>query len=302
MTRTTDPELVAERLLRSSARVSFDPMTEIDWSVPVDKDRYAARPDRVSLYGTPLWDRLTDEQRKELSRQEIASVASTGIWFEAILMQMLIRHAYERDPSTSHVQYAYTEIGDECRHSVMFARFIGMLGAPHYRRDPLARFLGRVLASVSNDALTFAGTLFVEELLDQMQREALTDDSLEALTREVARIHVTEEARHMRFAREEVIRQWSRRGRLSMAYSRLLLGITAYFAATRLIDPRCYAAVGLDPRQARRAARRNPHWRESKTWFARKAVQTFTEARLMGGPGMYFWRKAGLLPPAPASA
>ena len=31
-----------------------------------------------SLYGTALWGRMTDEQKLELSRQELASVASTG--------------------------------------------------------------------------------------------------------------------------------------------------------------------------------------------------------------------------------
>lgn len=295
MSPTATPEQVAERLLRSSAKLSFDPLTEIDWSVPVDSSRYAASPKRSSLYGTPFWDQLTEDQRKELSRQEVASIASTGIWFEAILMQMLLQHVYERDPSTSHVQYAYTEIGDECRHSVMFAKFTAALGAPPYRRDRLARVLGRLLTRIANEQITFAGTLFVEELLDQMQREAIADPALEPLTRQVARIHVTEEARHMRFAREEVIRFWQRRSWLSMAHSRLLLALAAYFATTRLINPACYAAVGLDPKQARKAARRNPYWRASTTWWARKAVETFTEARLMGGPGMYLWRKAGLL-------
>jgi hypothetical protein len=290
-----DREEVAGRLLRSSARLSYDPMTAIDWTAPVDLDRYASKPERSSLYGTPLWDRLTEEQRKELSRQEIASIATAGIWFEAILMQMLIRHAYDRDPATSHVQYAYTEIADECRHSVMFAKFIGKLGAPRYRPDPVARVLGKVFKSMSNGPLTFAGTLFVEELLDQMQREAIADESLEPLTRTVARIHVTEEARHMRYARDELPRVWMKHGRVSKAYSRFMLGLIAYFATTRLIHPECYARVGLDPAEARRAARNNPHWRASTTWFARKAVATFTEAGLIGGPSTYLWRKAGLI-------
>jgi hypothetical protein len=104
--RPTDREDIAQRLLRSSAKASYDPRCEIDWDRSVDPDRYAIPPHRVSLYGTPLWDQLTEAQRKELSRQEVASTAGVGIWFEAILMQMLIRHAYDRDPTTSHVQYS----------------------------------------------------------------------------------------------------------------------------------------------------------------------------------------------------
>jgi P-aminobenzoate N-oxygenase AurF len=293
--RPTDREDIAQRLLRSSAKASYDPLTEIDWERPVGKDNYAMPPHRVSLYGTPLWDGLTEAQRKELSRQEIASIANIGIWFETILMQMLIRHAYDRDPTTSHVQYSYTEIGDECRHSVMFAKFIQKMGAPHYRLDPAARSLGRVFKAISNGPLTFSAALFVEELLDQMQREAMADERIDPLTRAVARLHVTEEARHMRYAREELIRDWPRRGPVTRAYSRLVLAVVAAISSDRLVHPGCYARVGLDPEQARRAARRNPHWRASKTWFARQAVETFTAAGMLSGPARYIWRKAGLI-------
>ncbi len=295
--RATDREDIARRLLRSSAKASHDPLIEIDWTAPLDEDRYAIPPHRISLYGTPLWDRLTDVQRKELSRHEVASIACVGIWFETILMQMLIRHAYDRDPTTSHVQYSYTEIADECRHSVMFARFVTKMGAPHYRLDPLSRFLGRVFKATSSGPLTFSAALFVEELLDQMQRESMADHQIEPFTRAVARIHVIEEARHMRYARDELLRDWPHRGVLTRAWSRIVLALVACTAAGRLVNPRCYAHIGLDPREARRAARRNPHWRASKAWFAREAVETFAAAGLLAGPARYIWQLAGLIGP-----
>ncbi|HEY2638343.1 MAG TPA: diiron oxygenase [Streptosporangiaceae bacterium] len=293
--RPTEREGIAERLLRSSATASFDPLTEIDWTVPLDESRFAIPPHRVSLYGTPLWDRLTDAQRKELSRHEVASIACVGIWFETILMQMMVRHAYDRDPTTSHVQYAYTEIADECRHSVMFARFVRKMGAPYYRPDRLGQLLGRVFKATSNGPLTFSAALFVEELLDQMQREAMADGQIEPFTRAVARIHVVEEARHMRYAREELIRDWPQRSATTRAWSRIVLALVAYTAAERLVSPACYAQVGLNPRAARRVARRNPHWRTAKTAFARQAVETFAAVGLISAPASHIWRKAGLM-------
>lgn len=293
--RHTDREVIAGRLLLSSARASHDPLTEIDWDAPVDTGRYGMPPHRVSLYGTALWDQLTEAQRRELSRQEVASIACIGIWFEAILMQMLIRHAYDRDPTTSHIQYAYTEIADECRHSVMFAKFVGKMGAPHYRLPPLPHALGRLFKATSNGPLTFSGALFVEELLDQAQREAMADETIEPLTRAVSRIHVTEEARHMRYAREELIRVWPERSPLARAHSRIVLALVAAISMAHLIHPDCYTSVGLDPKQARRAASRNPHWRASKAWLARQAVETFTAAGLISGLSERIWRRAGLL-------
>lgn len=99
----------------------------------------------------------------------------------------------------------------------------------------------------------------------------------------------------MRYAREELIRDWPRRGPVTRAYSRLVLAVVAAISSDRLVHPGCYARVGLDPKQARRAARRNPHWRASKTWFARQAVETFTAAGMLSGPARYIWRMAGLI-------
>jgi len=101
----------------------------------------------------------------------------------------------------------------------------------------------------------------------------------------------------MRYAREELIRDWPRRGALTRAYSRVALALVALHATERLVHPDCYRRVGLDPRLARRVAARNPHWRASKTWFARQAVETFTAAGLMSRTARHFWRKAGLIDP-----
>lgn len=293
--RLTDREDIAKRLLRGSAKTSFDPLVEIDWEADVDPDMWAIRPERISLYGTYLWDRLTDAERKELSRLEVASVATIGIWFETILMQMLVRHAYRNDPTTHHVQYAYTEIADECRHTVMFAKMVGKLGWEAHRLDPVTYHLGRLFKAIAHGPLIFAGALFVEEVLDQLQREAVPDERILPLVRSVARIHVVEEARHMRYAREEFQRDWVTRGPVNRAYSRVVLGVVAYYSATRLINPKVYARVGLDPDEAAAVARANPHWIGTKTWAARKVVATLGTAGAVSGLGRYFWRKGGLL-------
>ena len=55
------PGGVAGRLLRSSARHSYDPEVDIDWSAPIDPTLWGMQPERMSLYGTHLWDRMTEE-------------------------------------------------------------------------------------------------------------------------------------------------------------------------------------------------------------------------------------------------
>src|SRR3954468_568841 len=91
-----DREQVAERLLESSRKHSFDPDTELDWDAPFADDKWFWPPELVSLYDTPMWRRMSEEQQRNLARLEAASLASLGIWFEIILIQLLARHIYDK--------------------------------------------------------------------------------------------------------------------------------------------------------------------------------------------------------------
>jgi P-aminobenzoate N-oxygenase AurF len=290
-----DREVTAQRLLKTSAKHSYDPAVEIDWDAPLAPDRYFLDPHRSSLYGTPLWDRMSEEQRIALTKHELASFYNMGIWFETILMQMLIRHVYDRPKGSAHSRYAYTEIADECRHSVMFSRAAEKFDGSDYNPGWFVNHLGRLLKTTSTNTLTFGGAIYVEEILDALQREQMADESLQPIVQKVSWIHVVEEARHIRYAREELQRQWPRLGLLGRAYSRFILALVVYFSTTRLIDPKVYAAVGLDPDEAVAAAAANPHWRQTKQWAARKVVDFFTELGLIGGPWKWLWRRAGVM-------
>jgi hypothetical protein len=226
---------------------------------------------------------MTDEQRVELSRQELASVASTGLWFEIILIQMLTRWAYHRDPQDPRTQYALTEIGDETRHIVMFAKAIQRLGAPTYRPRRLVHQLARVYKATATGPALFAPVLVAEEITDRLQRETVNDETVHPLVRMVNRIHVVEEARHVRFAREEVARQMARIGPVGKVVSNVTSAVVAAFVADSLISPEVYARVGLDPGEAVRAARANPNWHESRRWMAEK-IMTFLDEQ-----GMLTW-------------
>ncbi|MCF0096381.1 diiron oxygenase [Micromonospora sp. NPDC049114] len=294
---TAEPQgaAVAERLLTSSLRTSYDPVVEIDWDAPHTPGAYWLPPHRSSLYGTPLWSGLSEEQRIELTKHEVASAASAGLWFETILMQMLIRHYYDADPTSPRAQYALTEVADECRHSIMFGRLIEAMGCPVYRADPLDHLLGRFLKATASGPRMYAAILVAEEILDAFQREIMVDESLQPLIRMVSRIHVVEEARHVRFARDELARQVAAAGPVGMAYARLLVGRAAHSIANRLVHPDAYAAVGIPPAVGRAAARANPHWQATLRWSAARVHDHLAGVGLVGGPGRRLWARAGLI-------
>jgi len=290
-----DRSQTATRLLRSSASHSYDPEVEIDWDAPLRPDALFVPERRSSLYGTPMWDAMTPEQRRTLTRHEVASIASLGVWFETILMQLLLREYYKQDPTTPHAQYALTEVADECRHSVMFGRMIEKLGCPVYRVGAFDNGLGKFIAATATGPRMYAAILIAEEILDALQREAAADETVQPLVRMVSRIHVIEEARHVRYAREELARQVRAAGRKRLAYDRLVIARAAYLTGRRLIAPEVYRSVGIEPRAGARAARENPHFQETMRWAGEKIVAYLRDLDLIGGPGLALWRRSGLL-------
>jgi len=72
----------------------------------------------------------------------------------------------------------------------------------------------------------------------------------------VSRIYVIEEARHVRYAREELARQVRAAGKRRLAFDRLVIARAAYLTGRRLIAPEVYRAVGIDPAVGRRAVNR----------------------------------------------
>jgi hypothetical protein len=285
--------MTADRLLRASAEHSYDPDVEIDWDAPLADDLYFVPPHRSSLYGTPLWDALSEQQRITLTRHEASSIAGLGIWFETILMQLLIRSYYRDDPTTASSQYALTEVADECRHSVMFGRMIDKLDTPVYRPDGVNAALGKWIAATGTGPRMYAAILICEEILDTLQREAMVSEQVQPLVRMVSRVHVVEEARHVRFARDELASSVRAAGRARLAFDKVVIGRAAYLCGTRLIHPAVYRSVGIDPAAGRRAAWANPHYRETLRWAGERVVAYLSSLDLVSGP---LWRMSGLLP------
>lgn len=271
----------AARLLGSSSKNSYDPELDIDWDAPVDLEMKYLPCERVSLFGTPLWERMTEEQRRELSRQELASIASTGLWFEIILIQMLARWAYHQDPQDPRTQYALAEIGDETRHIMMFAKSIARMDAPTYRPHPAIHHIARIYKATAKGPTLFAPVLVAEEILDRLQRETMGDEEIHPLVRMVNRIHVVEEARHVRFAREEVARQMRDLGPVAKVISNLVTALVAAFVTASIINPDVYEQVGLDRAEAIKAARSNEHYAASRRWMGEKIMAFLSEQGLV---------------------
>lgn len=282
-------------MLKSSAKNSYDPEVDIDWDAPPADDLPYLPWERSSLYGTQLWDGLTRQQRIELTKHEFASLASTGVWFEMLLMRMLLKDIYDQNPTSRQVQYALTEIGDECRHSTMFTKAIDHVGAPAYRPHALLHRGGKVLATTASGPSMYAAMLVAEEILDRLQRDQMDDDGIQPLVRMINRIHVVEEARHVTFAREEVVRRMRHCDGAQRAYHQYVTALIGYSIVASLISPMVYRSVGLPAGRTHRIAWNNPHFQQTVRRYGERILSFLDDVGLVGGPGMYWWRKAHLI-------
>ncbi|MEU4261807.1 diiron oxygenase [Streptomyces sp. NPDC025273] len=286
---------VARRLLDSAARLAYDPATEVDWETPLDKDFHGASPEWSTLYGTAYWSELTDAQRKELTRQEAASVASTGIWFEMILQQMVLRDIYAKDPAGADVQWALTEIAEECRHSIMFARGARKLGAPAYRPRRLAVELGRAFKTLAFGEAAYAAILVAEEVLDVMQRDWMRDERVVPFVRTINNIHVVEESRHMKFARAETRRHLGGAGRIRRQIHAFVIAVASYVIVTSMVNKDVYANAGLDSERAIAEAKDNEHHKSMMRSSCSGLMDFLASARLLTRPALVFYKRAHLI-------
>ncbi|MCE5292318.1 MAG: diiron oxygenase [Nocardiaceae bacterium] len=288
-------ESFAARLLSGSVKKSYDPVVDIDWDAPLDPDRMFLPPEVISLYGTSMWAQMSEVQRRELSRQELANALTVGLWFENVLNRILLRELLTDDPTSNHAHYTLTEMGDECRHMVMFGRLISQIEARPYRMKAPMRVVARALPSVLRGPMVWVGALLGEEIFDAIQRKTLDDPDLQPVVSRVMRVHVSEEARHISFARDSLSRQVGELSRAQRAYVQSLVAVAAPIFLWLLTNPAIYRRVGLDAKKAKAEALANPHFRQTRQYGFASLAEFLDRNGLLGRAGRRSWRACGFM-------
>lgn len=296
--RPTGPsrEEFSERLLKGSVKKSYEPVVDIDWDAPLDPDKFFLPPRLVSLYGTPMWDEMTREQQIELSRQELVNTLSAGIWFENMLNQSLLRTILHEDPTSRSTHYKLTELGDETRHMVMFGKAIERVGAKPVQPKRFHRYIINALPlAFQRGSMLWVAALIGEEIFDSLQRQMMDEPELQPIIQRLMRIHVTEEARHIQFARDGARKRVAEMPRLNRWFMANINGLGGYFFNYLFSNPVPYARAGLDPKRARKTARTSAHRREIQIAGFAPLAAFLTEVGLMGPLARRGWKRSRFL-------
>jgi len=123
----------------------------------------------------------------------------------------------------------------------------------------------------------------------------MDDPQLQPMVQRLMRIHVTEEARHIQYARDGVRKRVTEMPAVSRFWVANVNGLGGVFFRYLFTNPVPYNRGGLDGREARRMARNNPNYHEvQRTGFA--PLATFLqEVGLMGPIARRLWKRTKFL-------
>lgn len=241
-------------------------------------------PDELLLPTAGLDDGVLDaDQMVTLSRQALASITTAGMQFEAILIAGFgLQIADAPDYTDPRVTYLLHEMGEETRHSRLFARLLDQLGPP--APNPLDNrvfdlVFGQVINQIiHNPALLYTMVLAGEEIPDLLQKRAADHPGTDPFVREVNRYHRQEEARHLAFARMMLPEVWERASLVDRSLVRFFAPTIIREMYENMIHPGVFGAVGLPALTTWQAARNHPGRVEVRLEATRPVLDALIDA------------------------
>ncbi|MGH7785331.1 MAG: AurF N-oxygenase family protein [Candidatus Binatia bacterium] len=195
------------RLSHQSVVKHYDAYADIPWDDPdfaIDPADPRLQLSTADPLGATAWYQSQPaEVRSRIGLHMIATFAQIGWRFESVLKRGLLEFALKLPTDAPEFRYCYHEVIEEAQHSLFFHEFVARTGLDV--RSP--RILGVADRQVVGFGRHFPELFFFfvlagEDPIDHVQREMLQNGrALHPLIERITRIHITEEARHMAFAR-----------------------------------------------------------------------------------------------------
>lgn len=291
------------RLSHQSVVKHFDAYADIDW----ERDEYRIDPEDPRwelpaddvLGGTTWYRGQPQTVRARLGLHLTATKMKVGTQFENVLQRGLLEFALTLPNGAPEFRYVYHEVIEEGQHSLMFQEFVNRSG---FAVDGLGfrdRLAARRVVTTARrfPALFFVFVLGGEDPIDHVQRTSLRSGrTLHPLLKRIMQIHVTEEARHLCFARHYLTVHVPKLGRAKKALlaveTPLVLGQMARIMM-RPSEP-VVRTYGIPPDVIAAAYTRNPRHRADTLAALAKLRDLCREVGIVTPWSVRLWRLAGI--------
>jgi hypothetical protein len=187
-------------LYAKGKKKQWDAAERIDWSHTPDPENPLQVPDElVPIFGSPVWDRLTVDERGNVRRHMVAWQFSQFLHGEqgALICTAKI---VQTVPDIDSKYYAATQVMDEARHVETYSRYLDKIETAYPINGNLKSLLNDVLSDSRWD-MTYLGMQILIEGLALAAFGLIRNIAGDPLGKAVNAYVMQDEARHVMFGR-----------------------------------------------------------------------------------------------------
>ncbi len=252
------------------------------WSQDLDPENPQELPDQgISIFGSPIWERLTRPEKATLRRHLQAWQVSQFLHGEqgALICTAKI---VQQVPSADAKFYAATQVMDEARHVEAYARLL------HEKFDlayPITPTLKRLLGDVLSDArwdMTYLGMQVLIEGLALAAFARIRDQAKNSLAASVNAYVMQDEARHVAFGRLALRDYYPRLTQAERDEREEFAVEACYVMRDRFLSEEVWATVGLPVDECIAYVEASDQMRQFRSRLFSRIVPTIKDIGLWG--------------------
>jgi len=272
-----------ERLIRISKESPLLPEKFVPWEKTIEENERYLPLKLVSLCGLPVYDTLTNVQKKDLGRHEAVQAMYAYAWSEGLFCLFMNRYVLTLQPDAIEYRFLLRELIEEFRHQEMFAMAIKKLDGAPLRPNRLQRVIALFTARFFPADTLFMVSLTLELIADMYGEHMRLDPTTYQVLQKVSQLHNIEEARHILFTRDLLERYIQKAGFVKKTWYSIAVLSNIIFFQTMYVKREIFDRIGMeDAGHVYRMAYRN-----YKRIFARECLGSISE--FVRGFGGFNW-------------
>jgi hypothetical protein len=250
----------------------WDSAARIDWSLEVDPYDVLGTPDQaMAIYGTKYWDRMSEQNLKEI-RQHLASWQFSQFLHGEQGAMIVAARIVESAPDLDAKFYSATQTMDEARHAETFSRFL-------HEKVGMVYPINANLQGLLNDTLTdsrwdmpYLGMQVLIEGLALAAFGVARDITSKPLPKQILAYVMQDEARHVAFGRMALRDHYKQLSPAELREREDFVIEGCYLMRDRIRGIEIWENFGIDPREMKKIADESPYLKMYQSFLFSRIV------------------------------
>src|SRR6266571_3259839 len=283
------------QLYAKGKQQQWDAAERIDWSQDLDPENPMLLDDRVvAIYGSDIWNRMTDKERRQVRHHLQASQISQFMHGEqgALIATAKI---VQTVPNLDSKFYAATQVMDEARHVEAYARLLHEKFELAY---PITPGLKALLESTISDRrwdMTYLGMQILIEGLALAAFQRIRDTAKNPLAAAVNAYVMQDEARHVAFGRLALRDYYPQLTETERDEREQFVVEACYHMRDRFNQREVWETLGLPVEECIQATLQSDQMRQFRTRLFTRIVPTVKDIGLWGSRVQKAYADMGVL-------